>query len=125
MTNTEIQKKYIERIEKLSRELGIEIRDLYFRPDQKYVSGKISDYSFWIYDTGDSDFSSEWYDRRFEIYGFKNEEDILNAFIDSLKDAINRKDYFREHPDKSPPPVFNRLIDWISKLWKNPKNEKK
>jgi hypothetical protein len=125
MKMNEIQRKYLEEIESLARELGSDINGLTFRPDQVYVTGKISDYEFWIHDNGDASFSSDWYDRRFEVYDFKNEEEMINKFIVSLKDAIDRREYFKIHPDKSPRPLFNRLFDWIAGMWKNSKNEKK
>ncbi|MEK2647172.1 hypothetical protein [Bdellovibrio sp. BCCA] len=120
----EIQKKYVKRLEDLSTELEIEIRYLSNDNNKPYITGKISDYRFWIYDTGDSDFSSEWYDRRFEIYDFKNEEDIVDAFINSLRDAIDRKEYYRKHPDKSPRPILNRLFRRTYNFWKSLKFKK-
>lgn len=121
---TEIQSKILKKLEYLSEELKIPIRDL-SEKNNAYVSGLISDYKFWLYEDGEASFSSEYYDRRFEKYDFKDEDDLINNFIDTLKEGILRRDYFRAHPSKSPLPLFNRLIDWFKDVLDYFNNEKK
>lgn len=124
MKTTTKQDKLLNAIEVISKQLKFPIGKLTNSNDQISVTGKISDYQFWLHDDGGAYFSSDWYDRVFEIYDFPNHQQLIEAFASSLSDAIEKREYYKLNPEKSPKPTLNRFFDFLVSIWKSKKRDR-
>lgn len=105
------------RIEELARELGEPVQNEEGLDGGEYYSGELSDYRFWIYDTGGADFGADWYRKIFERYDYSNEDAQADDFIESLRHAIKEKEILKRNPRSRKKPVLNRLFERLA-IWK-------
>jgi hypothetical protein len=106
-------------IAKLALELGVRVNNEECPQSEEYYTGELSDYRFWIYDTGDADFGSDWYWKICERYDYDNEEAQIEGFINSLRTAIKDKEFLKQHPKPRKPALLNRFFDWLT-FWGKP-----
>lgn len=116
----EFQKKAVIKLESLANELGgkfVITSDL--SKAEKFVEGNFLGFNIWIYPEGGADFSSEFYDERFEWQDFNNNEGgLLDKLTSSLRNGVINKEHYRLHPEKWPEPIFNLLIKKIIAFFK-------
>lgn len=112
----DFQKKVVARIEQLGVEFNSEFILTVPPLSLNYETGVLLGYQVWIHPEGGADFSSEFYDNRFEREDFKNEDQLIAKLIFSLREGIINQDFYKKSPHKSPAPLFNRAIDNIRKL---------
>lgn len=110
---TKFQVTMKNEIAKLAREFCVEVENEECPSGEKYYSGELSEYKFWIYDTGDADFGSHWYWKICERYDYANEEEQIEGFINALRTAIKNKEYLKQHPRPKKAALLNRFFDWL------------
>lgn len=114
---TPFQNECERRIVELADQLGQQVRERRAE-GEKYLTGKIDEFQYWIYDSGDADFKSDWFSKVFEQYDFDSEEQLIDALIKELRFAIENKKHLKLNPQSTTRPFLNRLIDKISTIWK-------
>ncbi len=91
---------------------GFSIRERTVSKGDTYITGKVGEYQFWIYDDG-SDFLSDFYGKVYEKYDYDNFEELIGRFSVDLIDALENVELYRSEYEEKMKKWQHRLFRWV------------